>query len=315
MHASAVNSSTRRLLCSTWVLLCLFGLTLATSTSNEVFGTEASDGGKAVQRGTSPVWVEYDDESVTVPRNQLERNDYSDRHESIYQNGGTSWWQRFLTNLWGPGSGIGNGGLSDFFSWIASIWRVLFLTLLAILVSTLVYFLLRSETFRLFIARRGQSVEEDVEQQRAKVSDLPFEIEQPLLGLRAQAERLWNLGDYSKAIVYLYSYLLVELDQANCIRLERGKTNGIYIRELTPWKSLTDYMKPSVRLFELAYFGRREIDRASFEALWSRIATFEETLSKIRAGKLSEDSSVAIYADSLPATSLLGQVDVGGARS
>lgn len=276
------------------------------------FTMESDTGERALRRGTSPVWVEYESEEATVPGQQLKRNDYSDRHDSIFKDSGTSWWTRWLESL--RGSGTGNGALSDFFSWIAEVWRFLIFTLLAIILITLLFFLFRSEMFQAFIGRRRISnFEEDIEQQRAKVSDLPFEIEQPLVGLRAQAERLRNLGDYSKAIVYLYSYLLVELDQANCIRLERGKTNGVYMRELASWNALSSYMKPTVRLFELAYFGRREIDRGSFESLWSKITSFEETLAQIRAGKLSEDKSITLYAESLPGAPSIRPADVGGA--
>jgi hypothetical protein len=273
---------------------------------------ESDTGEKALRRGTSAVWVEYENQKATVPDQQLKRSDYSDRHDSIYKDSGTSWWTRWLEGL--RGSGSGNGGLADFFSWVSEVWRFLIYTLLAIILIALLFFLFRSEMFQAFIGRRRVStVEEDIEQQRVKVSDLPFELEQPLVGLRAQAERLRNFGDYSKAIVYLYSYLLVELDQANCIRLERGKTNGVYIRELASWPALDGYMKPTVRLFELAYFGRREIDRGSFENLWSKITLFEETLAQIRAGKLSEDKSITLYADSLPGALSIRSADVGGA--
>ena len=290
-------------------LVCLWWTWFAASTG---FATPSDTGEKALRRGTSPVWVEYESEEATVPGQQLKRNDYSDRHDSIYKDSGTSWWTRWLEGL--RGSGTGNSALTDFFSWIAEVWRFLIYTLLAIILIALLFFLFRSEMFQAFIGRRRISnFEEDIEQQRAKVSDLPFEIEQPLVGLRAQAERFRNLGDYSKAIVYLYSYLLVELDQANCIRLERGKTNGSYMRELASWTGLSSYMRPTVRLFELAYFGRREIDRGSFEDLWSKITSFEDTLAQIRAGKLSEDKSITFYADSLPGASSIRPADVGGA--
>ena len=296
---------------SLWVIW-LLGLFFAVTACDDALGVELRYQEKSVRRGTSPVWVEYENDSVTVPPQQLKREDYSDRHDSIFQDSGSSW-GRWLESFFGGGTG--NSGLTNFFSWISEIWRILVLILLAILVGTLLFFVFRSDTFQAWISRRSdQFVEEDLEQQRAKVSDLPFEIDQPLLGLRAQAERFRNLGDYSQAMVYLYSYLLVELDHANCIRLERGKTNGVYMRELIPWNALSNYMKPAVGLFELSYFGRREIDRGAFEGLWSRITTVEEMLAQIRAGKISEDTSVSLYANSLPASALMGQAEVGGTR-
>jgi hypothetical protein len=308
-HSTLCDSQFRilrlRIACVACVWLTWFAASLGMAMGSDT-------GEKALRRGTSSVWVDYESEKATVPGHQLKRNDYSDRNDSIYKDSRTSWWARWLESF--RGTGNGNSGLTDFFSWIAEIWRFLIFTFLAIILIALLFFLFRSEMFQAFLGRRRVStVEEDLEQQRAKVSDLPFEIEQPLLGLRAQAERFRSLGDYSKAIVYLYSYLLVELDHANCIRLERGKTNGVYIRELAPWNLLAGYMIPTVRLFELAYFGRREIDRGSFESLWSTITSFEGTLAQIRDGKLSEDKSVTLYADSLPGKPSIRPVDVGGA--
>jgi hypothetical protein len=243
---------------------------------------------KAVRRGTSPIWVEGDDETVTVPRKQLGRGDYSDRHDSILQDAKTSAWERWFQQLWD--NGLGNSFLGNFFSWLSSAWRLMLLLLLILIAGLLLYLLFRSKTFRVWITRNGrQSWGEDVDQQRAKVSDLPFEIEQPIIGLRAQAERLRNSGDYSKAIIYLYSYLLVELDTAHCIRLERGKTNGAYMRELRCWNDLAHFMRSTIRMFEFVYFGRRQIDRDVFEELWSQVPNIEETLAQIREGKRSED--------------------------
>lgn len=275
---------------------------------NAFHATQASEsepGQKAVRRGTSTIWAEPESESVTVPKNQLDRGDYSDRHESILTNAGDSAWNRWLSGFWDLGRG--NSSLAAFLRWMYEAWRLLILIGLGILIAVLVYYLLRSEAFRTFF--RPGSVDrpaEDLEQQRAKVSDLPFEIDQPLMGLRAQAERFRNVGDYSKAIVYLFSYLLVELDHSHCIRLERGKTNGAYMRELLPWSSLLPTLLPTVRLFELAYFGRREIDRDAFEGIWSKLVPFEEMLVQIRSGKRSRDPESPLLPTSTAQASEMG---------
>ena len=43
--------------------------------------------------------------------------------------------------------------------------------------------------------------------------------------LLEEARRSYEQGDYNTAIVYLYSYQLVKLDQNQWIRLAKGKTN------------------------------------------------------------------------------------------
>ncbi|MFN6129499.1 MAG: hypothetical protein ACK6DC_01490 [Planctomycetota bacterium] len=286
-------------------IIAMLGWCTLLIASNAPLASESEPGRKAVRRGTSTIWAEPENESVTVPENQLDRGDYSDRHESILSDAGDSAWNRWLRDFWDLGNG--SSSLAAFSKWMYEAWRLLVLIGLGILVAVLVYFLLRSEAFRTFFSPRSEDrTTEDLEQQRAKVSDLPFEIEQPLVGLRAQAERLRNAGDYSKAIVYLFSYLLVELDHAHCIRLERGKTNGAYVRELHPWSSLLSTMLPTVRLFELAYFGRREIDRDAFEGVWSKLASFEEMLAQIRGGKWPRD-----LASPIPSTSATQASQVG----
>ena len=48
-------------------------------------------------------------------------------------------------------------------------------------------------------------------------------------GLLEEARRSYEEGDYNTAIVYLYSYQLVKLDQNQWIRLAKGKTNRQYL--------------------------------------------------------------------------------------
>jgi hypothetical protein len=107
--------------------------------------------------------------------------------------------------------------------------------------------------------------------------------------LRAQAEKFRAEGDYSKALIYLFSYLLVELDQAHCIRLERGKTNGQYLRELRSWPDLNGSMQPIVQLFEFVYFGRNPLDRNSLDAVWSRLSGLDRAIAEARSSKVHEE--------------------------
>ena len=54
------------------------------------------------------------------------------------------------------------------------------------------------------------------------------------LDLLAEARRHYQAGNYGAAIVYLFSFQLVQLDQRQIIRLAKGKTNRQYLREVGP---------------------------------------------------------------------------------
>ena len=65
-----------------------------------------------------------------------------------------------------------------------------------------------------------------------RVEALPFLAERPRGDLLALARRHYFEGNYSEAIIYLFSYELVALDKLALVRLVRGKTNRQYLREL-----------------------------------------------------------------------------------
>jgi hypothetical protein len=119
------------------------------------------------------------------------------------------------------------------------------------------------------------------EREKAKLQDLPFEIEQTMFGLLAQAERYRAAGDYSKAIIYLFSHALVELDGARCIRLARGKTNRAYLRELNGQDNLRGFSNQLVLAFEYAFFGKHVLSQEAFERIWQQVPAFDATLKQI----------------------------------
>lgn len=234
----------------------------------------------SVRRGVNSRWADAESNSIVVPDRLLERRDYSDRHNTLATDSQSSSWDRWFRDWWDSWSNNSFlGGMAWFLGSPVFWWSIL-----AILLAMFaLYILMRVDISSYFLQRRSSKPdEEDLEGQRARISDLPFDIVQPTIGLRAQAEMHRNAGDYSKAIVYLFSYLLVELDQSHCIRLERGKTNYTYLRELGPWEFLANFMHPVVNLFERTYFGQRPIDREAFDDIWQRISSFEATLSQIR---------------------------------
>ena len=77
-------------------------------------------------------------------------------------------------------------------------------------------------------------------------------------------------GRYNEAVVYLYGYMLLALDQSRKIHLQKGKTNRMYLRELRSEMQLQSIVSKTMLAFEDVFFGRYEIDRGRFEMLWDQ---------------------------------------------
>jgi hypothetical protein len=110
---------------------------------------------------------------------------------------------------------------------------------------------------------------------RAAVEALPFMSGRSADDLLGQARRHYELGNYNEAIVYLFSYELVELDRFAYVRLDRGKTNRQYVRETSRAEPLRALLERTMVAFESVFFGGHELDRPGFEACWSELAHFE----------------------------------------
>ncbi len=266
-----------------WQLLpiAIFFLCMHVVTSS--YGLAQSPNGsnrKALRRGTDPVWANTDEDAVTLQSDQLARTDVDDRHNSIQApQSGTSWFDRLFgsTNSSSTGSPNIFGNLGDL---IAAIWRILWYLIIAALIAAVIYFLYRTKVLHSWFVRgKTPEKQENIEQQLARISDLPFELEKPIAGLRSQADQLRQQGDYSKAIAYLFSYALVELDAGHRIRLEKGKTNGVYLRELRQEPALHGFLAQTTSVFEQSFFGRHIISKETFHHVWDQLPRFEKDLA------------------------------------
>ncbi len=94
-------------------------------------------------------------------------------------------------------------------------------------------------------------------------------------GLLDEARRLYQQGDYSRAVLYLFAHELCELDRMQVIRLARGKTNRQYLREIGRRPALRQLVEQTMIAFEEVFFGSRHLDRPRFEACWSRVPEFD----------------------------------------
>jgi len=114
-----------------------------------------------------------------------------------------------------------------------------------------------------------------------RVEALPFAVRKPTGDFLAEARRLYEAGDYSEAIIYLFSYQLVELDRQHLIRLAKGKTNRQYLRELRARLTLRSILETTVVRFEDAFFGRKTLTRERFEQSWQRLDEFHAELHRL----------------------------------
>lgn len=225
-----------------------------------------------IKRSAHSVW--FDSEEGTIrPIRGSKSIDVGDRHDSIAGNdqySAPSWWIA-MRDL-----------LGEFFSWIFHSWQILSIVGLVSLLLVIGFLVLRygvsfQERFRKMTAL---SVREQ-EREKAKIQDLPFEVEPTMFGLLAQAKRYRAAGDFSKAIIYLFSHALVEMDGARCIRLERGKTNRVYLRELRERDNLRGFTSQLVLAFEHSFFGKHALSQEAFERIWQQLPAFDANLKQV----------------------------------
>ncbi len=161
-------------------------------------------------------------------------------------------------------------------SWLAGLGVLLQLLawiLLTAALLVLVYLLLRA-----FLTRDPAESTPNVppdDGDAARIESLPFPVAAGRLDLLAEARRHYQAGNYGAAIVYLFSFQLVQLDRRQIIRLAKGKTNRQYLREVGARAGLLQLIEPTMVAFEDVFFGNRTLERQRFESCWSRLDEFE----------------------------------------
>lgn len=118
--------------------------------------------------------------------------------------------------------------------------------------------------------QRKTTAKDAIKVDMTKVEDLPFEVSATNDDPLSHAEALMLAGRYNEAVVYLFGYMLLALDQSRKIHLQKGKTNRMYLRELRNEQELQSIVNKTMLAFEDVFFGRYDIDRARFEMLWQQ---------------------------------------------
>jgi hypothetical protein len=171
----------------------------------------------------------------------------------------------------------------DWPAWLGPLFRILGWALLGLLVTLLAVFLVRA-----FLLEEGgiaptSSADEEANRRgdADRVESLPFQLAGPRVNLLDEARRCYEAGRYAQAIVYLYSYQLVQLDKHQLIRLAKGKTNRQYLREMRSRPHLLGLLESTMITFEDVFFGRHRLDRRRFEACWNRVDDFHQQLEQV----------------------------------
>jgi hypothetical protein len=116
-----------------------------------------------------------------------------------------------------------------------------------------------------------------------RVEALPFDVRRPKGDLLSEARRHYEAGNYNEAIVFFYSYLLVQLDKNQLIRLTRGKTNRQYLREIRRQPLLHELLGRTMVAFEDVFFGHHQLPRSRFETCYHRLDEFEARIQEMVA--------------------------------
>ncbi len=238
------------------LLLILFGIVIF---SEHGFCQED----KALRDGASREWCAPDGTLLfpsEVPSDRLE-----DRHQSIYDLS-----QRRLNSSSWP-------SLSAIWKAVPGLFRGLFFLLLGLLIAGLIYLILTNQ-WRTWLGRK-RIERNGVTDESTKIHDLPFAVELPKSGLLEEAAACRQRGDYSRAIIFLFSYVLVELEKGRVIRLHRGKTNRMYLQEIRSDRVLRSITEKIMLAFEVVFFGKRSLSEEQFEACWSRLGEFSDRIA------------------------------------
>jgi len=169
------------------------------------------------------------------------------------------------------------------FPTLATILQYTALGLLIALLIGLVVLLIRyflKQDDEATVARTAETSAEQRAAEIDRVEQLPFQVRRPDTDLLSEARRLYEAGRFGEAIVYLFSYELVQLDKHQHIQLSKGKTNRQYLREIRRVPTLQEVLHRTMIAFEDVFFGHHPLERRRFEDCWRQLDQFHQSLEQ-----------------------------------
>ena len=185
--------------------------------------------------------------------------------------------QPTTTPAGGAANTVGNGGLGEFN--LATAFMMILVTVIVCALAFLFYKFLAVESSQDdgASARRKKLLSESIEQ-------LPFDLQAAGGDFRSLAQQAYQAGDLRRAFIFLYSHVLVTLDQNERITLRKGKTNRQYLKEVWEDPKLSSYFKSVMLPFESAFFGDHDPAPDQFERCWSGLENFHSHVGQPEGG-------------------------------
>jgi hypothetical protein len=179
-----------------------------------------------------------------------------------------------------PASAVSVGGSP--FVWGLSVYDLVGLLLLSTAIIGLCIYLawafFKDDTEESSAALRGAEPKKGAVD---RVSELPLELGKVRGDFLSAARAEYEAGNYSQAVIYLFSYELLQLDRHQLIRLARGKTNRQYLREVRPRPELRSVLEQTMIAFEDVFFGKHSLSRNRFESCWDKVDEFHRQLESL----------------------------------
>ena len=129
-----------------------------------------------------------------------------------------------------------------------------------------------------------QSFEDYAEEEliEERIKQLPFDLQRDLPGnLSEQARQLAQQGNYNRAMMFLFSHVLLALDKRELLKLKKGKTNRQYLREIRQHGDIAKYYRQVMVPFEDSFFGNHDISQTRFENCWDELEPFETVVNNV----------------------------------
>lgn len=130
----------------------------------------------------------------------------------------------------------------------------------------------------------GKEKEKKARQDRERrLEALAPEARERVDDLGTAAENALAAGDLRLALVYFFSWLIVESDKRGLLRARRGKTNREYWLELAVNPGVRTIYKATMDAFERVYFGGQTISQAEFDDVWRLREPFVAAMERLDA--------------------------------
>jgi len=153
-------------------------------------------------------------------------------------------------------------------SFLALLIRIGLFILVTLILIPIIYFLVLA-IMKLYGYEWNTRRKQEAKERQRRIETLPEEARDVYDDLLGAAEKAFQAGDYHRALIYYFSYQLVFLDQSGLIRMQRGKTNHEYLRELFRTTDVKPFYERTMHLFETVYYGEHEMIPDRFLVVWN----------------------------------------------